>query len=170
MITPIRRLLPVAALLVCLLPAVALPAVDHVAAARARQAWTWFGLDEAQARAEAQRRMATLVVAQRDGKPQERAGGAPAGDAVTIHLEGGRVLWAMASAGGRSRQEGVADAALLPWLGLGENEVVAQAEAAGRAVRVVARDGQDFPVTLDFNAQRLNLHVLEGVVVAITSG
>lgn len=172
------RRVDVSRLLVLLVLLVAVPAmetgglraVDPVAAAKARHNWTWFGLDEAQAQAEAKRRMATLVVAQRDGKPQERADQAPAGAVVTVHLQGGLVLWAMASDAGRFRQEGVADAALLPWLGLGENDVVTQAKVAGRAVRVVSRDGQDFPVTLDFNAERLNLHVLKGVVVAITTG
>jgi hypothetical protein len=145
-------------------------AADPIDVAKARHAWTWFGLDEEQAQVEAKRRLVALVIVQRDGRPQEHAGEPPAEAVVMVHLQGGRVLWAMAREGERSRQEGVADAALLPWLGLAENEVGVQAKAAGRAVRVVARDGQDFAVTLDFNEQRLNLHVLKGVVVAITSG
>lgn len=147
-----------------------LRAADPLEEAKARHAWTWFGLDEAAVQTEAKRRIATLVVARRDGKEQEPRRDAPADAVVMVHLQNGRVLWAMASTGGRYQMEGVADAALLPWLGLREQEVTKQATAAGRVVRVVARDGQDFGVTLDFNEQRLNLHVLMGVVVAITTG
>lgn len=148
----------------------ALAAADPFDEAKARHAWTWFGLDEVQVQAEADRRKVTLVVVRRDGKDEDRIGESPAGAVVMVHLQGGRVLWAQARDGARSHTEGVADAALLPWLGLAEDTVMTTAKAAGRPVRVVARDGQDFPVTLDFNEQRLNLHVLKGVVVAITTG
>lgn len=147
-----------------------LNAADPIDEATTRHAWTWFGLDEVRVQAEADRRKLALVVVRRDGKDEDRIGESPAGAVVMVHLQGGRVLWAQVRDGARGHAEGVADPALLPWLGLGEDAVKAQAKAAGRAVRVVARDGQDFPVTLDFNEQRLNLHMQKGVVVAITTG
>jgi hypothetical protein len=149
---------------------VKLAAADPIDEAKARHTWTWFGLDEVQAQAEADRRKAALVVVRRDGKEQDRIGEMPPGAVVMVHLHGGRVLWAQVQDGVRGQAEGVADPTLLPWLGLGENDVVTRAKAAGRPVRVVARDGQDFPVTLDFNERRLNLQVLKGVVIAITTG
>ncbi len=45
-----------------------------------------------------------------------------------------------------------------------------QMRAAGRVVRVLARDDEHFPATMDYRADRLNLYVRKGVVVAITTG
>lgn len=146
-----------------------LSAADAWDTAKARHTWTWFALSEAQVVAEARRQGGTLVIERRDGQPQPAAQ-PPAGLVVHVHLHDGRVLWAQATDGKTMRAEGAADVALLPWLGLPEADALAQVKAAGRAVRIVARDDEQFAVTLDFNAERLNLHVRKGVVVAITSG
>lgn len=147
-----------------------LTAADVWETAKAKHAWTWFALNEAQAAAEARRQGGTLVIERRDGQQLPSAAQPPAGLVVTVHLQDGRVLWAHAQDGKTMRAEGVADVALLPWLGLPEADALTQVRAAGRAVRIVARDDEHFAVTLDFNAERLNLHVRKGVVVAITSG
>lgn len=147
-----------------------LTAADAWDTAKARHTWAWFALSEAQAVAEAQRQGGTLVIERRDGQQQPAAAQRPAGLVITVHLQDGRVLWAHAQDGKNMRTEGVADVALLTWLGLPEADALAQVRAAGRAVRIVARDDEHFPVTLDYNAERLNLHVRKGVVVAITSG
>lgn len=147
-----------------------LAAADAWEAAKARHAWTWFALGEAQATEQARRLGGTLVIAQRDGQPQAAPTPPPPGLVVSVHLHTGRVLWAQTVQDGKVLSEGVVEVALLPWLGLPEAEAQAQVRAAGRAVRVIARDGENFPVTLDFNAERVNLHVVKGVVVAITPG
>lgn len=147
-----------------------LSAADAWDTAKARHTWTWFALSEAQASAEALRQSGTLVIERRDGQQLPAAAQRPAGLVVTVHLQDGRVLWAHAQDGKTMRAEGVADVALLPWLGLPEAEALAQVRAAGRAVRIIARDDEHFPVTLDYNAERLNLYVRKGVVVAITTG
>ena len=157
-------------LLGLLAPSCHLGAADAWEAAKARHAWTWFALSEAQAVEQARRLGGTLVIGQRDGQPPAEAAAPPPGLVVTVHLHTGRVLWAQMVQDRKVRSEGVGQVTLLPWLGLPEAEAQAQVRAAGRAVRVVARDGQDFPVTLDFNAERVNLHVMKGVVVAITPG
>jgi hypothetical protein len=145
-------------------------AADAWDAAKARHVWAWFRLSEVQARDKAQSQCGTLVVERRDGQPQPSAGKLPAGLVVTAHLDGGRVLWVQATDGATMHTEGVAEVALLRWLGLPEAEVLAQARAAGRNARIVARDGEQFAVTLDYHAERLNLYLRKGVVVAITLG
>ena len=147
-----------------------LGAADHIEAAKVRHTWTWFGLNEVQAQAEANRQKMDLVVVRRDDKEQEETIDMQRGAVVMVHIQDGRVLWAEVAGVHRGNPEGVKDSILLPWLGLTEKDVVTQAEAAGRAVRVVARDGEHFIVTQDFNEQRINLHTLKGVVVAITTG
>lgn len=147
-----------------------LSAADAWDTAKARHTWTWFALSEAQAAAEARRQGGTLVIERRDGQPQPPAAQPPAGLVVNVHLQDGRVLWAQVMDGKTMRTEGVSEVAALTWLGLPEADALAQVRAAGRAVRVVARDDEHFAVTLDFNAERLNLQVRKGVVVAITTG
>lgn len=43
-------------------------------------------------------------------------------------------------------------------------------KAAEIKYRVVERDGQSFPVTLDFQAERLNFKISNGVITAVTKG
>ncbi|MGH6691809.1 MAG: hypothetical protein ACREF4_14145, partial [Gammaproteobacteria bacterium] len=52
------------------------------------------------------------------------------------------------------------------YLGLTETEAVDRARAAGLTTRVVAADGMDLAVTMDFRPDRLNLMLFDGVVVA----
>ena len=61
-----------------------------------------------------------------------------------------------------------ADAAKL--LGLNENTAVACAENEGWGVRVVQRDGEEFMVTADYRADRVNLVVENDVVTSVTVG
>lgn len=147
-----------------------LSAADAWDTAKARHTWTWFALNEAQAAAEVHRLGGTLVIERRDGQQQPSAAQPPAGLVVNVHLQDGRVLWSQVMDGKTMRAEGVSEVVALTWLGLPEADALAQVRAAGRAVRIVVRDDQHFPVTLDYNAERLNLQVRKGVVVAITTG
>jgi hypothetical protein len=54
--------------------------------------------------------------------------------------------------------------------GCPEAQVEARAKATGWTTRVVSRDGEDFMVTMDYNASRLNLTVVNGVVTGVTTG
>ncbi len=62
----------------------------------------------------------------------------------------------------------VADAETL--VGLSESEALDTAKANGWDARVVSRDGEDFAVTMDYRADRVNLTVVDDVVTASTVG
>ena len=55
-------------------------------------------------------------------------------------------------------------------VGLSEADAVAEAEAQGWDVRVVARDGEDFPITMDYSTGRVNLTVEDDVVTKVYVG
>jgi hypothetical protein len=48
--------------------------------------------------------------------------------------------------------------------GLTEEEAITQAEEADTPYRVIARDGEQFPATMDYNPERINFTVEDGVV------
>lgn len=50
------------------------------------------------------------------------------------------------------------------YIGLSERQAFTKAEDEGRTVRVVAREGESLPVTMDFVDGRLNLTIQNGVV------
>jgi hypothetical protein len=56
------------------------------------------------------------------------------------------------------------------YLGLTEADATALAESDGVPSRVVEREGEELPVTLDFNPDRLNFVIEDGVVVQVTTG
>jgi hypothetical protein len=55
-------------------------------------------------------------------------------------------------------------------VGLTEEEATKLAESNGWAVRVVSRDGESFPITMDYRTDRVNLTVENGVVTAVSVG
>ncbi len=55
-------------------------------------------------------------------------------------------------------------------VGMTETDAQARAEQAGLTTRVVQRDGEQFPVTMDYSPQRLNLVIESGTVTAATVG
>ena len=54
-------------------------------------------------------------------------------------------------------------------VGLTEDEATDAAEACGWILRVVRRDGEDLPATLDFRPNRVNVEVTDGEVTAIVN-
>ena len=54
-------------------------------------------------------------------------------------------------------------------VGLTEDDATDAAEACGWILRVVRRDGEDLPATLDFRPNRVNVEVTDGEVTAIVS-
>lgn len=139
-----------------------------IAAAVARRAWTWFGLTEPQARAQAGNRHLQIIVTHRDGQEQPQAGGT-ADPMLRVRLLDGLVHHASVS-GREPCTEGSEDVRSLVWLGLTEQEAMAAIRAAGRPVRVVMRDGEGLAATMDYREDRVNLTITEGRVTAISGG
>ncbi len=54
-------------------------------------------------------------------------------------------------------------------VGLTEDEATEAAEACGWILRVVRRDGEDLPMTMDLRTNRVNVEVTDGEVTAIVS-
>ena len=54
-------------------------------------------------------------------------------------------------------------------VGLTEDEATEAAEACGWILRVVRRDGEDLPMTMDLRPNRVNVEVTDGEVTAIVS-
>ena len=55
-------------------------------------------------------------------------------------------------------------------IGLTEADAVATSESKGWTVRVVARDGEEFPITMDYSTERVNLTVVDDVVTEVYVG
>ncbi len=55
-------------------------------------------------------------------------------------------------------------------IGLGEANAEEAVANEGLTWRVVARDGEDFPVTLEYLEERINVSIVDGVVVDATTG
>ncbi|MDP4648636.1 MAG: hypothetical protein NWS73_02175, partial [Ilumatobacteraceae bacterium] len=55
-------------------------------------------------------------------------------------------------------------------LGMSEAEATKTAEAKGLTVRVGSRDGEDFPLTMDYRTDRVTLTVVADKVTAATPG
>lgn len=55
-------------------------------------------------------------------------------------------------------------------LGMSEAEATSTAEGNGWVVRVAARDGEQFALTMDYNPKRVNLTVVDGVVTDVFIG
>ena len=53
------------------------------------------------------------------------------------------------------------------YIGLTEQEVLDRASRANKAARVVSRDDEALPVTMDFMPGRLNLHIKNGKVYKV---
>ena len=56
------------------------------------------------------------------------------------------------------------------YVGLSKNAAVARAGTERKSWRVVAEDGQSFPVTMDYRPERLNFTIRDGIVVDVTQG
>ena len=57
-----------------------------------------------------------------------------------------------------------------PFIGLTEAEAGLQADRQHVPHRVVSRDGQSFPVTMDYSESRLNFTIANGRVIRVTKG
>ena len=55
-------------------------------------------------------------------------------------------------------------------LGMSEAEATSTAEANGWVVRIAERDGEQFALTMDYNWQRVNLTIADGVVTYVFIG
>jgi hypothetical protein len=64
----------------------------------------------------------------------------------------------------------VVEAGTEDYVGLTVEEAGAKADDAGVVWRVVSEDGEDLAVTMDFQPERLNFTVVDGVVTGVTLG
>lgn len=71
---------------------------------------------------------------------------------------------------GEENMEGISAEEANTLLGMSEAEATSAAEANGWVVRVAARDGEQFALTMDYNSQRVNLTVDNGVVTYVFVG
>lgn len=55
-------------------------------------------------------------------------------------------------------------------VGLAEQEAEAHARESGLTWRVISRDGQDYPATMDYSTQRVNVTIENGIVTRATIG
>ena len=95
---------------------------------------------------------------------------------VVLVLFGAGVVWLFASGldlmpyndqNDTEETEEVEGDAEVEYIGMSEEEALEQAEEDGEVARVVSRDGEDLPVTMDFMPDRLNFTIEEGVVVDV---
>jgi hypothetical protein len=68
-----------------------------------------------------------------------------------------------------SAVEGDIDTAISALVGVAEDEAAKVAEGYGWTFRVIERDGESLPVTMDFSPARVNVTVEDGVVVTVQS-
>ena len=54
--------------------------------------------------------------------------------------------------------------------GMSEVDAVAAIEKAGLTSRITSRDGEDFPITMDYRPDRLDLQIVNGKVTSATIG
>lgn len=85
---------------------------------------------------------------------------------ILLVLTAGWLLWAeTAQAPGASENiEESETESNQDYVGLNESEAVELAEERDRPHRVVHRDGEDLPVTMDLRPERINFWVEDGVV------
>lgn len=69
-----------------------------------------------------------------------------------------------------SLENPIPDASAAQLVGLTEAVAATCAESEGWSVRVVAKDGEDYMVTADYRADRVNLTIMDGIVTAINVG
>lgn len=55
-------------------------------------------------------------------------------------------------------------------IGMTEAEAIAAAKRLGRSYRIVSRDGEMFPVTMDYSEERLNFTIVRGRVTKVENG
>ncbi|MBM3828519.1 MAG: hypothetical protein FJW09_07745 [Actinobacteria bacterium] len=64
----------------------------------------------------------------------------------------------------------IADVDAAALVGSSEAEALELAKTNGWEARVVSRDGEDFPITMDYRGDRVNLTIVDDVVTASTVG
>ena len=106
-----------------------------------------------------------IDVVTRDGEPMAIAAIEALGPQMSVEVEGDMVV-RVVSFEDYDPVQGVLMiiGARLP---MDEAEFVNRAEAGGYSVRVVARDGEYFDLTMDYSDTRLNVEVVDGQVVKV---
>jgi hypothetical protein len=75
-----------------------------------------------------------------------------------------------AGSGAGTRPPKSCEEAAAAFVGLSKRAAIAEAEAQGRAWRIVREDDEHFAVTFDFQPERLNFEIDDGTVTTATCG
>lgn len=134
----------------------------------AEAGFTWYGLTEASALAQARAGDIPLRIATRDGVGLPLTEDYVPGR-VTIDLGARRVVFARVE-GKSAATEGTLQADLEPYIGITEDAARQLAASSKRPLRVIARDGEEFLRTMDFNPRRINVRIHQGIVRSASSG
>jgi hypothetical protein len=54
--------------------------------------------------------------------------------------------------------------------GMAESDAIAAIEQAGLTVRITARDGENFPMTMDYRPTRINVEIVDGTITSANIG
>jgi hypothetical protein len=71
---------------------------------------------------------------------------------------------------GSAHDGGKSDASASAYVWLTKKAATTKADAAGTTWRITREDGESFPVTLDYNPERLNFEIDDGKVTQATYG
>lgn len=132
--------------------------------------FVWYGLTKDEAIAKADADGTTYRIGREDDETFPLTEDFQEGR-VTWSIDDGVVTYSVTEVEGTGGDlEGAENPDDVAYVGLTETEAMDMAEAESVTARVIARDDEDIAVTMDYSEDRLNLHVQEDVVVAVTRG
>ena len=98
------------------------------------------------------------------------AGGLAVGALTALTACGGDDDPGRAGSSQGSGKAGKAETGASAYVGLTKQAATAKADAAGTTWRITREDDESFPVTLDYNPERLNFEIDDGKVTQATYG
>lgn len=161
--------LPLTSFAIVIAAVIAPSSLNLIDEAAKRHEFKWFGLTVEKAREKATENDLFFRVIKEDGRYLQATKDHRPGR-INAHVWSDRIVAIEIEAKSGSIVEGVIDLNHLSFLGLREEEAIAQADLDGLPFRVVIRNGISHPVTLDYIEMRANAVVEKGVVVALTTG
>lgn len=159
-------------------PLIALPLLFAVASAQSfntidraadRHEFEWFGLTLSEANSKAAKRSVPFRVVVKNGKQLPRTEDYRPGR-INAHTRGDRIIAVNIEGESYTISEGVIDQGHLPFLGLSEAAAKEKADGTNIPFRVIVREGESLPATMDYVKKRANAIVEGGIVIAITPG
>lgn len=161
--------LPLASLAIIVAAVTTPPPLDRIEEAAERHDFEWFGLNVADARKKAVESDLPFRVIKVDGNylpitKDHRPG------RINAHVITDKIVAIQIEGQSHSIVEGVIDLSHLSFLGLSEEEAIAHAKLHGLPFRIVIRNGRSYGVTMDYIKNRANAVIVDGKIIAITTG